>query len=75
MTVPIEPPSATPSSTAPTPTADTLRLVALCLPLTLLVLFLGLIWLIGIVVPPAHRNSQSTGRQALAMIRAIAGRS
>ncbi|MER5562489.1 hypothetical protein ABT071_28200 [Streptomyces sp. NPDC002506] len=51
---------------------DAVRLVAIALPLTVLCLYLGLIWLIGILVPPAHTNSQKTGRQALSMIRALA---
>lgn len=67
------PPAAQDSpSSGPVPLVlDAVRLVAIALPLTVVCLYLGLIWIIGILVPPAHANSQKTGRQALSMIRAM----
>lgn len=59
-------------SSGPAPLVlDAVRLVAIALPLTVVCLYLGLIWIVGILVPPAHANSQKTGRQALSMIRAM----
>ncbi|MFJ9605287.1 hypothetical protein ACIRS1_02890 [Kitasatospora sp. NPDC101176] len=74
MTVPIEPEGATPGYMAPPLLADTIRLVAVSLPMTMVIAFVGIIWLIGAIIPPAHSNSQKTGRQAIEMIRIMARR-
>ncbi|GHH72086.1 hypothetical protein GCM10018781_34370 [Kitasatospora indigofera] len=71
MTVPTGPEVATVGQPPATILGDAVRMVAMALPLTVVALFLGLIWLIGIVVPPAHANSQATGRQAVALVRAM----
>jgi ABC-type Mn2+/Zn2+ transport system permease subunit len=75
MTVPSEPDgSSRDQSPAPAPAPaliDTLRLIALALPVVVAVAFVGVIWLVGILVPPAHANCQRTGRQALAMVRLL----
>lgn len=72
MTVPSEPEGTRPAVARSTLTIDAIRFTAFALPLTVLVIFLGIIWLIGSLVPYTHANSQKTGRQALAMIRALA---
>jgi hypothetical protein len=73
MTVPSEPHGSNRDQGAvPTPALiDTLRLIALALPVVVVVVVVGVIWLVGIVVPPAHANCQRTGRQALAMVRLL----
>lgn len=50
---------------------DALRLAAIAAPVTLIVAFVGIIWMIGILIPPTYSNCQRTGRQALSMIRVL----
>ncbi|KPC96694.1 hypothetical protein ADL27_02340 [Streptomyces sp. NRRL F-6602] len=49
--------------------------IALVVPLTLLTVVIGLIWLIGAVVPPVRQYALDVGRQTTGMLRALSFRS
>lgn len=43
----------------------------LMVPVTLLVAVLSLVWLIGVIVPPARQYALDVGKQTASMVRAL----